>query len=108
VAQAIKHELPPTPNGFVEVWRVIVDDLKHQVSGLGLSECLFESVAFVLCSVALVASVSLWSLLLPPHALQTHHAHTHAHTHTHTHTQAADPTWVQPVQLPPSQQEKTE
>lgn len=27
---AIQHDLPPTPNGFVEVWSVITDILREQ------------------------------------------------------------------------------
>ena len=28
--QAIKHDLPPTPNGFVECWSTIIDILRKQ------------------------------------------------------------------------------
>jgi len=30
--EAIKHDLPPSPNGIVEVWRVIIDALEKQAS----------------------------------------------------------------------------
>ena len=28
--QAIKHDLPPTPNGFIECWSTIIDILRKQ------------------------------------------------------------------------------
>ena len=30
--QAIKHDLPPTPNGLVEMWKLIVGVVRKQAS----------------------------------------------------------------------------